>query len=263
MTWSGSASVASAVLSEYPSSRGNRGRQNAVTTLDLLRQLQMLDSLLDADRERIATIEATVGDRSEYESARRDHQTRATALKQLESQQRDLELQAGNTRQQLVEGEQRLYSGQIRSPRELEDLKQKGDDQRRQINAFDERQMVLMEQIENASAAAREAEARLRAIVADRRTMETELLAERKSLAAEIRSSQTERDNVRAQIDAPTLHIYDRLRDTRGGQALAEVRQRTCQGCRVSMTAAAEQRLRRSDALVMCQSCGRILYPGD
>ena len=122
-----------------------------MTTLDLLRQLQVLDTRIDADRERVATIEATVGDRSEYESARRQHQTLAAALKRLEGEQRDLDLQAGNTRQQLVEGEQRLYSGQIRSPRELEDLKHRGDAQRRQINAFDERQIVLMEQIENAS----------------------------------------------------------------------------------------------------------------
>jgi predicted nucleic acid-binding Zn-ribbon protein len=232
-----------------------------VATLDLLRQLQELDTRIDADRERVATIEATVGDRSEYESARREHQTRATALKQLEAEQRDLDLQAGNTRQQLVEGEQRLYSGQIRNPRELEDLKHKGDEQRRQIGAFDERQIVLMEQIDAASTASREAEGRLRAIVAERRTLEAELLAERKSLVAEIRASQTKRDEARAQIEAPTLRTYDRLRDTRGGVAVVEVRQRTCQGCRVSMTASAEQRLRHGDAIITCQSCGRILYP--
>ena len=232
-----------------------------MTTLDLLRQLQVLDTRIDADRERVATIEATVGDRSEYESARRQHQTLAADLKRLEGEQRDLELQAGNTRQQLVEGEQRLYSGQIRSPRELEDLKHKGDEQRRQISAFDERQIVLMEQIETASTAARDAEGRLRTIVAERRTLETDLLAERKSLVAEIRTSQAERESVRAQIDAPTLRTYDRLRDTRGGVAVVEVRQRTCQGCRVSMTAAAEQRLRHGDAIITCQSCGRILYP--
>ena len=231
-------------------------------TLDLLRQLQALDSLLDADRARVATIEAMVGDRSEYESARRDHQSRAATLKQLESEQRDLDLEAGNTRQQLSEGEQRLYSGSIRSPRELDDLKRKGDEQRRQISAFDERLMTLMEQIESASAAAREAEARLRTIVADRRTLETELVAERKTLVAEIRAKQAERESTRAQIEAPALRTYDRLRERWGELAVAEVRQRTCLGCRVSMTAAAEQRLRHGDALITCQSCGRILYPG-
>lgn len=232
-----------------------------MATLDLLRQLQALDTRVDADRDRVATIEATVGDRSEYESARREHQTRAAALKRLEGEQRDLDLQAGNTRQQLSDGEQRLYSGQIRNPRELDDLKRKGDEQRRQISGFDERLMGLMEQIDAASKASREAEDRLRTIVAERRTLEAELIAERKSLLAEIRASQAQRDSLRAQLDAQTLRLYDRLRESRGGLAVAEVRQRTCQGCRVSMTASAEQRLRHGDAIVTCQSCGRILYP--
>ena len=135
------------------------------------------------------------------------------------------------------------------------------DEQRRQISGFEERLMGLMEQVEAASKASREAEDRLRTIVAERRTLEADLLAERKSLLAEIRASQAQREPLRAQLDAQTLRLYDRLRDTRGGLAVAEVRQRTCQGCRVSMTASAEQRLRHGDAIVTCQSCGRILYP--
>ena len=234
-----------------------------MTALDLLRQIQALDSRVDADRERVAIIEATVANRSEYESARRESQARSATLKTLEAEQRDIDLQAGKTRQQLVESEQRLYGGRVSSPRELDDLKHKGDELRRQISAFDDRELTLMEQIEGASTAASEAERRLREIVAERRTLETELLAERKSLAAEIRSSLTERDNLRGQVDAPTVRLYDRLRETQGGLAVVEVRQRTCQGCRVSMTAAAEQRLRHGGAIITCQNCGRILFPGE
>jgi len=68
---------------------------------------------------------------------------------------------------------------------------------------------------------------------------------------------------LRDALDATSLRLYDRLRSTRGGQAVAEVKQRTCQGCRVTLTAAFEQRLRHGDALVTCQSCGRILYLDD
>jgi uncharacterized protein len=85
-------------------------------------------------------------------------------------------------------------------------------------------------------------------------------MAERKSLAGDLRTAQNERENVRAEIDAATLRSYDRLRTRHEGQALAEVRQRTCQGCRVSLIAALEQRLRHGETLVTCQSCGRILY---
>jgi len=231
-----------------------------VTTLDLVRQLQTLDTNIDEARERVSTIEAMLANRSEYESARRQHSALATEQKRLESEQRDLELQAADIRQHLADGEQRLYSGKIASPRELDDLKRKGDELRRQVSTFDERMLGLMEQIESATAATTQSEQRLRQIVADRRTLEAALIGERKTLTGDLRSWQSERDTVRPQIDAQTLRLYDRLRSTREGLAVAEVRQRTCQGCRVSMTAAAEQRLRHGEGIITCQSCGRILY---
>jgi len=234
-----------------------------LTPIGLLRQIQALDTRIDANHDRVATIEAIVSDRSEYESARRDNQVHSAALKKLEGEQRDLDLQENTIRQQLADGEQRLYSGQIRSPRELEDLKKKGDDQRRQVSTMDEQMLNLLEAIETESTAASAAETRLRDIVAGRRTLETELLAERKTLAAQIRADVAERDGLRAQVERPTMRLYDRLRETQGGLAVTEVRQRICQGCRVTLTAAAEQRLRQGGTLITCQNCVRILFPGD
>lgn len=229
-------------------------------TLDQLRRLQELDSQIDAESERIATIEALVRDRSEYDRAQRRRQEAAQPVRQLEADQRDLDLRVGTARSQLVEVEGRLYGGKIGSPRELEDLGKRRVDLQRQINTGDERMLALMEQFEQATSAAAEAEETLKRVVAERRTLETDLLAERKTLAASVRAAQAEREQVRSALDPTSLRLYDRLRTTRGGQAVVEVRQRTCQGCRVTLTAAYEQRLRHGEALVTCQSCGRILY---
>jgi uncharacterized protein len=232
-------------------------------TLDQLRRLQVLDSQIDAERERIATIEASVRDRSEYALAQRRRQESVQPVHQLEADQRDLELKVGTARRQLVEVDGRLYGGKIGSPRELEDLGKRKVDLQRQIEIGDEQMLELMEQFELASSAAAEAEETLKQVVAERRTLETALIDERKALAASVRNAEAEREQIRAALDATSLRLYDRLRTTRGGQAVAEVKQRTCQGCRVTLTAAYEQRLRHGDALVICQSCGRILYHAD
>jgi predicted nucleic acid-binding Zn-ribbon protein len=229
-------------------------------TVDQLRQLQALDSQIDADRERIATIEATVRDRSEYELAQRRNQEATAPLRTLEANQNDLELRVGTARGQLSEVEGKLYSGKVNSPRELEDLQKRGADLRRQIGDGETRLLALMEDLERATAAASEAQQTLKRVVAERKVLESDLLAERKSLAGAVRAAQAARDQLRGGIDAAALRLYDRLRTTRGGQAVAEVKQRICQGCRVSLTAAYEQRLRHGDTLVTCQSCGRILY---
>jgi predicted nucleic acid-binding Zn-ribbon protein len=228
--------------------------------LEQVKHLQELDNRIDAERERVATIEAMLHDRSEYESARRRRQEAVQPVRQLEADQRDLELRSGSARGQLTEVEGKLYGGRVASPRELDDLQKRGADLRRQISTADERLLEIMEQLEQVTADASEAEARLREVVAARKTMETDLLAERKSLVADVRQLTSERDQLRTETDAAIIRQYDRLRSTRGGLAVAEVKQRTCQGCRVSLTAAYEQRLRQGNQLVTCQSCGRILY---
>ena len=157
-----------------------------------------------------------------------------------------------------VEG--KLYGGRVASPRELDDLQKRGADLRRQIATSDERLLSIMEQLEQAATAVGDAEGHLRQVVTARKTLETDLLAERKTLVAHVRQMTAERDQLRAEIDAATIRQYDRLRSTRGGLAVAEVKQRTCLGCRVFLTAAYEQRLRHGDTLVTCQSCGRFLH---
>ena len=229
-------------------------------TLDQLRRLQALDIQIDAERERIATVEATVRDRSEYELAQRRHQEAAIPVRRLEADQKDLDLRVGTARGQLVDVEGKLYGGRVGSPRELDDLQKRGADLRRQIGTGEERLLAVMEELEQATQAADEAQDTLKRVVAERRVLESTLLAERKALAASTRAAQAERDQLRAEIDGATLRLYDRLRSTRGGLAVAEVRQRTCQGCRVTLTAAYEQRLRHGEASVTCQSCGRFLY---
>lgn len=232
------------------------------TMLDQLRELQVLDSRIEAERDRIATVEALVRDRSEYSAAQRRHAEAVQPLRQLEASQKDLELKLGTARRQQAETEQKLYSGKVGNTRELDDLQKRSADLGRQITSGDDTLFSIMEQLESATSGAADAEETLKQVVAERRTYETDLIAERKGLAASIKQATIDRDQLRSQLDAAVLRQYDRLRSTRGGVAVAEVRQRICLGCRVTLTAAYEQRLRQGTALVTCQSCGRILYLG-
>ena len=117
-----------------------------------------------------------------------------------------------------------------------------------------------MEQLETARAELAAAEGDLRKVVGARRVLESELVDERKHLVASVRAVTAARDQLRTQIEAPTLRTYDRLQVRHGGSAVAEVKQRICLGCRVSLIGALEQRLRQGDQLITCQSCGRFLY---
>jgi predicted nucleic acid-binding Zn-ribbon protein len=231
-----------------------------VKTIDLLRELQAVDTSLDADRVSLNQVETELVDRSQFYAARRERDERAQALRKVEADQRDLELEIETQRKQLDDVERKLYGGRVGDAKELTNLSREATQIRGLISTREDRLLEFFEAAEQASAALAAAEARLRQIASDRKAREIALAADRDRLLGAIGTEESSRESLRGQADAAALRTYDNLRRTRGGQAVAEIRQRTCQGCRVSLPASVEQQARHGDTLVLCQSCGRILY---
>jgi len=232
-----------------------------MTTLDLLRRLQAADDAIEAGTARVAVIHGALTDRSEFEATKAEHARRSEERRHTEAEQRHLELELATHRQQLADVEQKLYSGTVRDAKELQNLSRESTQIKALVGTREERVLQAMDDAERAGSAHVESEQRLRTIVDERRKTEASLLEERRGLVQQVEAARAERERLRGEIDATALKTYDGLRRRLGGQAIAAVKQRTCQGCRVGLIAAVEQRLRHGDALVTCQSCGRILYP--
>jgi hypothetical protein len=66
-----------------------------------------------------------------------------------------------------------------------------------------------------------------------------------------------------SELPPDVLGTYEKLLASREGQAMAELDGRVCQGCYVSVPNNIYVRLARSTELVMCPSCGRILFLRD
>jgi predicted nucleic acid-binding Zn-ribbon protein len=229
---------------------------------DLLARLQHLDSALDLSRERRDAIESRLGDRSALATLEQERATAHAALHNLQTEQRDLDLDVEGLRGALAEVDRKLYGGTVRVPKELAALADDAQQIRNQISRREDRLIALFDEVEAADLALAEATARLEAAQRERSVEDGELQAEREQLAAEAGGREREREALRAEADAASLRSYDNLRRSRGGLAVAEVAQQTCQGCRVSLPASMEQRARSSPDLVICQSCGRILHAG-
>jgi hypothetical protein len=81
---------------------------------------------------------------------------------------------------------------------------------------------------------------------------------------ARIGRLQDERDALAKTIPSKHYNAYERLRKGKRGRALAACRNFVCQGCRMALTANTVNLLMAGTDLVMCHSCGRILYiPAD
>jgi predicted nucleic acid-binding Zn-ribbon protein len=128
-----------------------------------------------------------------------------------------------------------------------------------EIRKSEDRILELMIDAEEREKALKAAEAELKAETAE---IEKEKTAARERTAvdeAELKEWTTKRGALRSGIDDSSLAHYERVLRLRH-TALAGVRDQKCLACNVMMRPQTYNELRSGEKLIMCDSCGRILY---
>ncbi len=158
--------------------------------------------------------------------------------------------------------EQRLYGGTVRSEKEaaavqgeLEQLrrrKEELEDQALQrMIGLDERRGLLDKLGQQESQLAREQE-----------TVVQEAAAQEDLLRKQVEPLRTAREQLAAEIPPAVLQIYDQLRRTHGGPALAPIVENSCGNCHLEL-AVLTRKAAAGETLARCEHCGCILYlPG-
>jgi len=87
-----------------------------------------------------------------------------------------------------------------------------------------------------------------------------DLTAEQEDLLAKVAGLEAERDALAAPIEPDLLSEYEKLRQTRMGVAVSEIRDGGCSVCGANLSAAQIQAARSPSKTATCEVCGRILY---
>ena len=90
--------------------------------VDVLRDLQGVDTALDQARPRLTRIAERWRRRDALEAAARARDAAQAALRQSQAQQRDVEVELEKLRGKPKSDSDKLYSGRVGNPRELSDL---------------------------------------------------------------------------------------------------------------------------------------------
>jgi predicted nucleic acid-binding Zn-ribbon protein len=120
--------------------------------------------------------------------------------------------------------------------------------------------LELFDHIESAQTAVRDESARFRereTWYGEQRTAKEETL---KRLQGELERLQEERRRQASRLETGLLQSYQRLLRSRGGLAVAPVRDGSCLGCHVALTPQTYNELRKGEVLMTCANCQRILY---
>jgi predicted nucleic acid-binding Zn-ribbon protein len=128
------------------------------------------------------------------------------------------------------------------------------------IRVEEDKILALMEESELLQADLKAAEAVLaddKSLVHEERVRLEELNARD---TATLDSYMQERATLEREISEDILLMYERVREARGGVALASASAEACDVCNVRMRPQVFQEVRKNTRIIACDSCNRILY---
>jgi hypothetical protein len=233
-----------------------------MSVLGQLYRLQVIDAESDEKSERLAEVNADLGETDAVTQARAQVADVESRLAQMHKRMRELELQIGGLDAKLKANQERLYSGLVRNPKELASLQEEAKSLKRHCSELEDQELQLMMAVEETDTELARARAHREQAEADWRADQAGLRSERDRLQQRLVELEDMRSGMRSQISARDLALYDDLRDKLGNNCIALIRSGICQVCGVDVPVTMTRAVERSQGYNYCPICNRLLYAG-
>jgi len=224
-----------------------------------LSDLQELDLEIERKTAALEQVEKDLSGNETLERAREELEARKNQFAEVEKEQRASERATDDLVAKAEPHRKRLYGDLRDKPKEVAALKERVEQLDRQIRTQEDTTLELMARVEALQEDVAAQAAMVEALEQEWERKCRELSAEKSRLQAEIGLARTARDGTAASIDPAQVELYETVRTSKQGLAVARIEQGRCQGCRISLSNAVINHARAGD-LVQCDSCGRILY---
>ena len=229
-----------------------------------LLELQALDSALDrlAHRRRTLPELAEIERLEKAVDALHDDTVRAqTEVSDLARDSKKFEDEIEQVRARRARDEDRLASGAITVPKQLEELQHEVATLQRRQNDLEEQELEVMERAEAAQAVLDDLTGRRDGLLADR---DVAAVARDKAFGeidAEIARTSAERAEMAATFPEDLLKLYDKLRADNGGVGAGPIERGRCGGCRLDLMNNEKSDIRAApvDEVLRHDECGRIM----
>ena len=223
-----------------------------------LYQLQEVDLGIQSSEQTLAQLARRLGKSQAVVRTQTKLQSEQEQLEELGRQQHAAEWEIADLVSKFTTAEEKLYSGRIKDPKELTNLQHEVTGLRARRNHLEDKALEMMDQVELSTAG-------VAALSNELETLETEWRSQQQQVSTDIEQLKTTLSDLKhgrqllsAGIDPRAVELYQELKKQKG-QAVAKVERGICYGCRISLPTTELQRA-RSDRLVQCSSCGRILF---
>jgi predicted nucleic acid-binding Zn-ribbon protein len=227
--------------------------------VEALYQLQKIDLEALEHQKRLASIETQLNDNESLNQAQQAIDKAEETLKPLRTQTRNLDLEIQATLQKSKTSEDRLYSGAVKNPKEMQDLQNEITSLKNRNSQLEDNALELLLTVEEAEATLEQAQADLTRLKAEWDSQHSDLIHEQDTLQTRLQQLSEERERVLKDITAQNRKLYDTMKARKANRPVSIMQGHTCTACGVEQTMAIETAARRRDTLVNCENCGRIL----
>ena len=227
-----------------------------------LYRIQNLDTKIDQIRSRLTEINEKLSDDKNIVLANKRLEKVETNAKKIRIQLHQIMDKVEAQRIKRKTTEAALFSGRIVNPKELQDLQMETEALKKYIAQLEDEQLEMMIANEEAENAVNQASENLQKAKTQSIEENASLLGERSKLEDDLERLLREKEAVLPAIRSQSLQLYNQLRESKRGIAVATVTDGGCSVCGQALTPADLQAIRASDKFIYCPSCGRILYGG-
>jgi len=224
-----------------------------------LYRLQQVDSQIDKIQARLDAIRVTLENDMELRAAMDTVASSESAHKSASSIVKESEAEVERQRIKLEQTEASLYSGQVKNPKELQDLQMDVASLKKHLATLEERQLEAMVSAEETEKALNNASNKLEQVRSNLKDQNIDLTKESDILNKDLERLESERKAVVGELAESALGIYEKLRQEKRGIAVAALMDNSCAACGTTLTQSQHQSA-RSTELFNCPTCGRIVY---
>lgn len=229
-----------------------------MSQIQQLYRLQQMDTEIRQKKQRLTEVLRAQKETEALLAAREREKTAVSALKKWQGSHSNLNLELGSLNSKAKSAENRLYSGNVKNPKELTDLQDQIAAMGRQRDVLEEQMLETMIMLEDADTEAKAAAAARAKEEATWQQAQAAYKDEQNQLALRLHQLIEARPGRVAHIEPKLLHDYERIGQRHGGEAVAVLKINMCQGCRITVSANVIKDVGEGK-VTHCGGCGRIL----
>ena len=225
-----------------------------------LARIQHIDSQIDQLVSRLDYIKIKLTDDKELKRINK-------SLIELRNKFQTSKLKLDNSEKTLLENskkisqsESNLYSGNIKNPKELQEVENEISSLKRLKSSHEEILFQIMMEVEEISNEIDMVSSNYQTAEDKFNKCTQDMIAEKDTIQKEIDVLFAERKAVEGSISDDSINLYEKLRVSKKGVAVSTVADGVCSSCGSTLTPTQIQTVKSSNLLIPCSTCGRLLF---